>query len=338
MKLRQLVPVIALAVMFCCSFYGNEERSASRLTIGIETPDAPEKPLLAFAVISDIHIQAWHKPSHQKLLKALNDLNGIKPRADALVVNGDMTNGQPADYAVLNKLFADAPHPRNLFFSIGNHEYYKAWFDWKGAFDRSGFPHGETEADSIARFLALTGERQVYYEKTVNGFPFLFLGSERYRQSDPTNGEDAYLTPQQLDWLQASLLKHKNNKRIFVFLHQPLPNTLSGTAACCLPERAAMQHERLKNTLAQYPQAVLFTGHTHRELKLPAAFVRDKFAMVGSSSVAAPLTDNGSGGELELAPDASEGLFVEVYDDRLLIRGRDFRHGGWIPEAEFEID
>ncbi|WP_409345299.1 metallophosphoesterase family protein [Paenibacillus sp. MBLB4367] len=293
-----------------------------------------DKPDLSFAVISDIHIQAWHKPSHRKLLAALNDLHTINPHADALVVNGDLTNGQPEDYAKLTELMTATPHPWRPFYTIGNHEFYKAWFGSSGKFDKDGFPHGESEGDSISRFLKLTGEKFVYYEKTVNGYPFLFLGSEQYRQSDASNGEDAFLSQRQLDWLWSSLRKHAADKRIFVFLHQPLPHTVSGTDECCANTRAVVQHEQLERALADYAQAVLFSGHTHRELKLPKTFVQGKFAMIGSSSVADPL----SATDQALEQGASEGLYVEAYGKRVVVRGRDFKNGGWIREASFELD
>ncbi|MEC0245848.1 metallophosphoesterase [Paenibacillus chitinolyticus] len=297
-----------------------------------------EKPLLAFPVLSDIHIQSWDPQSHQKLKAALSDLHTLDPNADVLVINGDLTNGMPADYAKLRELMERNPHPRKVFYTMGNHEYYKAWIDGGGSWNADAFPNGETEQASIGRFLQLSGKKKVYGDQVVNGFRFIFLGSEQYRQSDPSNLEDAWLSGEQLEFLKASLRKGAaSGKPVFVFLHQPLPGTVSGTSFCCVNNRAVVQHEELRKILSAYPQAIFFSGHTHWELKLPDTLVQDKFTMVNSSSVIQPWTDNGNGGEMLTGPDESEGLYVEVYKDKVSIKGRDFYRQRWIPEAQFTL-
>lgn len=298
-----------------------------------------ERPKLTFPVISDIHIQSWHAESHQKFTQALRDLHAVNPSSDALVINGDLTNGMPADYTKLQDLMGQLPHPRSVFYTIGNHEFYKAWFNTDGYWNPAAFPNGETEAASIARFLDLTERKnKVYYDQMVKGYHFIFLGSEQYRQSDPANLEDAYLSSAQLDWLKKTLRKGaSSDKPIFVFLHQPLPYTVAGTHFCCVNNRAVVQHEELKAILSDYPQVVFFSGHSHWELKLPGTLVQEGFTMVNSSSVVQPWTDNGSGGEMLTAPEESEGLYVEVYKDRVTIKGRDFYRHRWIPEANFSI-
>ena len=53
--------------------------------------------------------------------------------------------------------------------------------------------------------------------------------------------------------------------------------------------------------------------------------------MFNASSVAYLWTDQGN----EKA--GSEGFFVEVYEDRVLVRGRDFTTGTWVEQAQFAI-
>ncbi|ULL15862.1 metallophosphoesterase [Paenibacillus sp. H1-7] len=295
------------------------------------------KPLLSFHVLSDIHFQAWDKRSQVKLQAALNDLNTMSPDADALIFNGDLTNGRQSDYDKLNELLKRTVHPEAVYSTIGNHEFYQAWYDAKGSWNEAGFPNGETEQASIGRFLQFTKESSIYYEKEIGGYPFLFLGSEQYRQSDAGNSEDAYLSDSQLEWLKQSLKKHgASRKPIFVFLHQPLPDTVAGSS-CCVNNRAVIQHQQLKNILSAYPQVIFFTGHTHWELKHPDTLVQDRFVMLNSSSVEQPWTVGEDGGERMLSPEASEGLHVEVYDGKVIIQGRDFHSQRWIPEAQYII-
>jgi Icc protein len=294
----------------------------------------PAKTLLSFAVISDIHVQKWNRKSHEKLARALTDLKRAEPDARALVVGGDLGDGLPGDYETLGRLMGKLPHPKRVFYNIGNHEYYKAWHDKRGYWS-DAFPNGEPERASQQRFLAFAGRKKLYEDAWESGYHFIFLGSEQYRQSDPANQEDAWLSDAQLGWLERTLADgEKPDKPVFVFLHQPLPCTVAGSRTRS-NERGVVQHERLRAILAMHPQAILFTGHTHWELKSARTLVRDGFTMVNTSSVYEPYSEADAAYGQEYG--RSEGVVVEVYPDRVLIRGRSFTEQAWIPEAQFEV-
>ncbi|TDF92346.1 metallophosphoesterase family protein [Paenibacillus piri] len=300
-----------------------------------------EKPLFGFSVLSDIHVEAWSGESQNKFANALADLQQAAPDSLALILNGDLTNGLPGDYLTLNSLLKENPHPQSVFASIGNHEFYKSWFKGSGSWSSDTFPNGETEQASIQRFLQFTGESSVYYQKKIQGFPFIFLGSEQYRQSNPDNAENAYLSQTQLDWLRQSLLNAQYtyglNRPIFVFLHQPLSDTVSGSE-CCINYRSVIQDKELRNILSAFPQVILFTSHSHMNLRLPKTFVQDLFTMVNTSSASDPWTSDSNGAYKPLGGNASEGLYVEVYpNSRVVIKGRDFANHAWIPEAQYTV-
>ena len=74
-------------------------------------------------MISDLHIRDTSF-SHNKLLKALQDLHSTDPLADAMVINGDITNnGFPEEYAKARELLDQSAKPKNLYMTIGNHEF-----------------------------------------------------------------------------------------------------------------------------------------------------------------------------------------------------------------------
>lgn len=301
------------------------------------SPEPPGEPLLTFPVLSDVHVQASDAASQNKFKAALNDLYAIRPQADALVLNGDSTDGKPQDYALLSRLMRQLPHPDNTFYTIGNHEYYKAWYNANSKWSPESFPNGETEAASIERFLAFTGKTNVYYDETVKGYHFIFLGSERYQQSDPNYNEDAYLSAEQLAWLKQTLAKDTDpRKPVFIFLHQPLPGTVAGTDYWAYT-RSVIQYKELTDILRQYPQTVFFSGHTHWDLTLPGMVSRKAFTAVNTSSVNEPYTLDANGYETEMPAEASQGVVVELYEDRLIVKGRDFYGKRWIPEAEHVI-
>lgn len=283
---------------------------------------------LSFSVLSDIHVQSWDRKSQRKLIRALNDLHHIDAKTDALIINGDLGNGFPDDYEALRNILQKTPHAPQIFFTIGNHEFYKAWHNSNRVWSPGTFPNGETEQASIQRFLAFTGESEVYFEKRIKGYRFLFLGSEQYRQSNPDNGEDAYLSEAQLAWLNGKLQEHKDKPApVFVFLHQPLPNSVGGSF---FPDddRAVIQHTELKQILSQCPAAILFSGHTHWALQAQTAFRREGFTMANTSSVYEPL--NPENQPYDEKENRSEGLFVQVEPGKVVIRGRDLTNGSWI--------
>jgi 3',5'-cyclic-AMP phosphodiesterase len=310
--------------------------SLALITGALLTPtqgtSAPQ-PELTFSVLSDIHLQSWDRSSTRRFSRALNDLKQAAPEAEALVLNGDLGNGFPEDYEALKKTLAGHEHPP-IFYTIGNHEFYKAWHNNRRHWSAKSFPNGETEQASLDRFLQLTGESKVYYERQLKGYTFLFLGSERYRQSDPANEEDAYLSEDQLGWLRDRLINAAAtapDKPVFVFLHQPLQHTVSGSV-----ERGVVQHEELRRLLTEmHPQAILFSGHTHHELSQSSTVVHKPFTMVNSSSVYEPFTAQNEPYPPEA--DRSEGLVVRVYPDHIQVQGRDFGAQAWMPSAHYIV-
>lgn len=303
---------------------------------------ASEQPLFSFVVLSDIHIQSWDKQSHLMLKTALSDIQTFSPEAAALIMNGDLTNGMPEDYRQLSDMLKQLAHPPALYSSIGNHEFYKAWVNASGRWSAETFPNGETEHASINRFLQFTGESSVYYEKVVHGHHFLFLGSEKYLQSNPNKSEAAYLSPAQLSWLRqtlehARLASAEIDKPIFVFLHQPLSETVAGSE-CCVDNQAVVQDQELRSILSAYPQVILFSSHTHMTLQLSKTMIQDHFTMVSTSSVRQPWTkDSRRGSYKAIDSGASEGLYVEVFTNKVQIKGRDFYKHKWLTQAQFTI-
>lgn len=299
------------------------------------TPDPPavpgsgESPRLTFSVISDIHIRNgksdWGYPyrdvrTEVRFRHALTDLHQIDPSQQALVLNGDLTTtGQQSDYDLVANILKSTQHPKLVLSSIGNHEFYSAYYDKNGRRKPMTFPNGITEKECISRFLKNTAMEGVYYDRWIEGYHFIILGSTRSIISNRWLGNGAYLSEQQLEWLAAKLRESAPYSPIFVFLHQPIPGTVPDSHP-----HYVIQAEELKHILSAYPQVVLFSGHTHSTLKPPYnPIYQDGFTMVNDSSVADPKFHH-----QHLAD--SEGLYVQVFPDRVVIRSRDFTHGSWI--------
>jgi len=180
----------------------------------------------------------------------------------------------------------------------------------------------------MRRFADGTGEAAPYHDHWIGGYHFIFLGSES------PHPKDCDLSEAQLTWLQDRLAEEAASDRpIFIFLHQPLRDTVAGS----MSEQGwygVNQDAALKEVLSGYPQAILFTGHTHWQLEAERMMFDGQGAMpsmFNASSVAYLWTDQ----DEHLT--GSEGLQVEIYEDRIVVRGRDFVKRSWIAGAEYEV-
>jgi len=147
--------------------------------------------------------------------------------------------------------------------------------------------------------------------------------------SNLTYTDSAFLSDTQLDWFQDALKNNKQSPRpIFVFLHQPIPYiTLGG-----LQHGFVIQWQKLNAILSQHPEVILFNGHTHYELDYKNMVSKANFTIVNSSSLAKPIDRN-----KKLIMNSAPGLVVEVYNKKVVIKGRDFLKQEWISAAEITV-
>jgi len=281
---------------------------------------------LSFVVVSDIHIARLN--AIRNFSATLSDNYNSKP--DAMVVVGDLGDGLARDYNTLNHELAEHIIEINypIYWTIGNHEFYGAFYRY-GLWSPKTFPNKETDALAIARFLELANREMVYGDTWVNDYHFIFLGSERSRISDMNYTDAAFLSDAQLDWLQNVLKKNVQPPRpIFVFLHQPIPyNTLGG-----LHQGYVIQWQKLHDILSQHPEVILFNGHTHYELDYKNMVSKAGFTIVNSSSLVSPIDKN-----RKPIANSAPGFVVEVYNEKVVIKGRDFLKQDWISGAEITV-
>ncbi|WP_157998528.1 metallophosphoesterase [Desulfosporosinus sp. OT] len=261
--------------------------------------------IFRFAVISDIHVRN-------------NDRR-------AQVINGDLGNGIPADYVTLRKILQSELSGSGttipLYFTIGNHEFYKAYHNPNtNSWSPETFPNGETDMMAIERFLQFTQRDKVYTDTYIKGYHLIFLGSEKSAMSNKSIGDTAYLSSEQLNWLQEKLREnYVPGKPIFIFLHQPALGTSNNK------NHFVIQHEELNDILKQYPEVIKFSGHLHLELGSEASVIQDVFTQYNDSSTCRTLDM-----KYTLVPNKSEGLYVEVFADKVNVKGRDFLKNEWV--------
>lgn len=318
MKIRSFFVCVAFTWLWI-SIYGSEVYAA-------------KNPQLSFDVISDIHCWAGTNDrgksyndylAENKFANALEDLHTINPGAAALVIVGDLTvTGLQGDYDSMSKVLRRNSHPQNLLFAMGNHEFYSAFRNPTGKLNMTTFPNGISDSASIQRFMNNTNVRNLYYDRWVRGYHFIVLGSEQFRIARHQYSDNAVLSNKQLQWLQNKLDEGPQYQPVFVFLHQPIPFTVAGS-----DKKYIVDSEKLRSILRAYPQVIFFSGHSHYTFKYqPRTRYQDQFTMVNVSSVRNPITPFGE----KLAN--SEGLCVEVYENHVEIKERDFSHHVWIEQ------
>lgn len=281
-------------------------------------------PLYSFEVFSDLHLTTQTgDTSAVNFGKALQDIKTMDADSIGLFNVGDITcNGKQEEYNVYKTIWeANSKGLPAIYNVIGNHDLDIKTADWNTL---------------MTRFQENTGAPGPYYSTTIGDAAFLILGSQSSYDVDvkPT-GNYADLHDDQMAWLREQLeTAAKGSRPIFVFLHQPLKDTTSGTIDGQV-WYGVVQDSELRALLNQYPQVVLFTGHTHWELDAKQGMYYGGgtgATFVNTAGVGALWTDSNK------LKAGSQGLYVEVYTDRILIRGRDFISKQWVSSAQYMLD
>lgn len=271
-----------------------------------------EKPNVKFIVITDTHVEDNIEGVYsQNFIQALQDIRATSPDSQGIMHMGDLTNnGKQAEFEVMTQILKD--HTEGLppiHFTYGNHDV--RWADFN---------------TQMSYFTTSTGMDKKYYDVWMKDYHFIFLGTEKGLK------DSSYLSETQLEWLDLKLSEHEEaHKPSFIFVHQPLKNTVSGSQNK-FGWHGIRQDKELKTILAKHPQTIVFTGHTHWELGSADTMYNAKYAtMFNAASTAYLWTDE----DVEKA--GSQGYFVEVYNHKVVVKGRDFLAKTWIEEATFSV-
>ncbi|MFD1674535.1 metallophosphoesterase family protein [Alicyclobacillus fodiniaquatilis] len=253
---------------------------------------------MRIAVASDLHFMAWKETlepvdSVPGLYHALHDISLQKP--DILIINGDLTNGKVRDYELAMRAirqFVDVP----VYYTMGNHEYYGYYED---------NPYSWSLAQT--RFLTYTKQAHIYFAKDFADTRFIFLSPEGYH---PDWHDSAWLSPTQVKWFAAQVQDWSG--RLFVFLHQPLNNTVVNSGNTCF------QSEELQAILCGRSNTFFMSGHTHQRMDQPAQFIqKDKVHYVGGGCV------------LKQFP---QSRFVDLTATAVTFRIRDHKSMRWLDD------
>lgn len=304
-----------------------------RQTAKQEQPAPPaagdNEALSSFFILSDLHISVYDPNTTKHMKEALEDMKQFESPVDALILTGDLTDfGGEDGYKELRKLLSAYKLPP-LYANMGNHDYYDIWIDKKGAFNKDTAPNGKTDWQSRERFQKFFNVDKVYNAVEVNGYQVILLSQEAYAQEKPEVGEGAWYSDEQLDWFKQQLAKNAGRKPVFVMTHQPLPPIGSdGRTHQLIPAK------KFRDILKPYPNVFVFCGHRHQDFQSETEhYVKETFHYFHNSSVGRVLNRSFQ----NAGKDKAQGLYVQVYKDRVHVRGREFSNRTWLKEADWTI-
>ncbi|MDR2949147.1 MAG: metallophosphoesterase [Prevotella sp.] len=250
-----------------------------------ETQVITEKSIYPnFAVISDIHI--GRPDSKDKVIKTLNVMSSRNPQLDAIFVVGDLTDtSKDSQYNGLIQIFSTYASNLPVYYMLGNHD--QLWTD------------GNPETLYINKL-----KQPLHQYIDIKGFPFITISLR-----------GGGYTQEEIDFLSLSLedaSKRYPGLPIFVFAHIGVINTVYGTG----------QHEgwgsgTLAHVFEKYPQAILFSGHSHFPIGDPRSIHQESFTSVNLGSVTYSEIESGFS-EGEHPPgnnEVTEGVIVAVKEN-----------------------
>lgn len=296
-------------------------------------PVAPStEPLLSFMILSDTHVNNYNNEQSDKLKKAYDDILEFEHKIDTLLITGDITeSGSDGDYKEWNNIMNTKKYKSlpPLHVNMGNHDYYNIWLDKNGQWNQEAMPNGKSDAQSRQTFMKQFGMDKVYHDFHVNGHHIIMLSQEAYQQEKPEVGEGAWHSDEQFAWFRQKMEQHRDGSPVFVMIHQPLPAKGQDGGS-----HSFIRAKEFRSILEPYSNVFVFSGHRHQNFRTGQHYTPETFHWFHNASVgrtrgtASPNSNNTL---------TSQGLFVQVFADRVELRGREFIDRTWISEANWSI-
>lgn len=317
--------------------YDSNGNKVCEIPLGRLTPPNKEK-LYSFGVISDLHIwsveSAWG--GNQKLDNALSHFENkgcnFCVACGDLVVTGfymRTVETDPSTTYLDETQFAKYKeicdrHTIPVYELMGNHESY----------------YDMPIVNNLDKMKTYTGNSKLSYTIEQGNDLFILLGQ-------PMGIE--VISDEDFAWFRETLAANKN-KRCFVFVHSYIEedsgDPLDLRENSIFGYWGATNTNSFINLLNQYPNVILFHGHSHmkfecQELDKTANYTeRNGFKSVHIPSIGVPRKINLDVTPIKVADDnsASQGYIVDVYDNCIVLNGMDLINNEYVPLGIYKID
>lgn len=323
--------------------YNDNGERICAVPLGGLSPVTKEK-LYSFGIVSDVHISHNTAVAWQPIPKFNNALTLFENAGCAFCVAcGDLTN--TGFYRRTNESDASTTyldeqqfakyqeicdkHTIQVYEICGNHESY----------------YGMPITNNLALLEAYTGKGELAYTVEQGNDLFILVGQPK---------DVVVMSDEDFQWLGETLEANKD-KRCFVFIHSHIDDNVeggiedSGNPAFARENSIFGYWGKTKtanfiNLMKQYPNAILFHGHTHimfeaQEFDKAANYTEENgFKSVHVPSSGAPRKLISADGAWQAANSESQGYIVDVYDDCIVLNGMDLINHMPVPLGTYKIN
>lgn len=294
------------------------KKVGSFLLQNLRLPNLGNK-LYSFGALSDVHLQ--YNTAQEDFQRALTFLNNSE-EVDFICICGDLTDdGKDDDFETYVE-YVDAYSPNTpVYECTGNHDAY----DNLIGFDK---------------MKPYTGH-DLYYTFAQGDDLFIMFGTQFY---DTKGQEIKPFSKESLQWLYETLEANRN-KRVFLFQHYL---RFDGSGKPYSPDptgdvlRWCTEGTVFKSLMEHYTNVVWFHGHSHTKFDCQEDCDYANYdRMHGCHSVhipslAVPRDYENDAYVTKYAE--SEGYVVDVYQNHIVLRGRDFVKEKFLPIATYCLD
>lgn len=287
---------------------------------------------LTVEMLSDTHLEENELFRNTFLSAGLTNINYAKCKVDAILVTGDITNY--ADDGSMAKYFRMIEKSNAPVITVaGNHDIGHA-----GDRDKTTMTREEAMANFIRYRNAYLGEDipTNYYSTEVNGYKFIILGDEVL---DGGHWDAISMSDEQLAFLENELADGtKDGLPVFVCCHWPIYD--KNGEQTIWPDSGILPDEYdLQPILEKYKNVYWISGHMHAGIKATA--VEDLFGLSNAETVNGVTYLNlPTYGIVNMfgSPWSGIGAQLEVYDDEVVFRPRNFITNKWFANAEYHFE
>ena len=284
--------------------------------------------LMNAAILSDIHIDVEWAIGEWVWETGLKDLGRSVDPVDALIVPGDLTN------------YGDSASMRSFFDIIDNNNYAENWVIAMGNHD-VGHVEDITQEEARQYFIKTFNElnpqgdviEKAYYKTDIDGYRFVVLCDD---------GDDTWdcpdMTPEQIQFLDDSLAEAADRGLpMFVICHVPVEG-VNGQDVIYPDGGLDDNSEAVQTILEKYENVFFISGHVHTGINGPLVEEAFGFSCVetinGVNYINLPtyMIVNRYG-----VPWGGMGFQMEVYEDEVLFRARNYFTSKWYPVYDHSV-
>lgn len=271
--------------------------------------------LYSFGAVADIHLQ--YDTAQSDFQKALTYFNENENVAFTCIV-GDLTSNGTETELGTYKSFVETYSPNTPVYAVtGNHD---------------------ARNSNVANVIETYTGKPLYYSFEHGNDVFVMMGINK-----EANG--GLFTTEELQWLYETLEANRN-KRCFVFQHiRPQDGCGNAFGIYNYDIWGGTEQTVFESLLKHYHNVILFHGHSHLKFYLQyGSDIANYDNIFGCHSIHIPSLAvprdgdvTGANSRQEIYAD-SEGYVIDVYENHIVLRGRDFVLDKFIPIAIYQLD